>query len=90
MAPDGERFSDRLVGVIGRHPKLDAFGLEVACRGGKKQRAIVRQPLRADRDALLRGGRRADDESWPQLRQTGDCEAAQRIIRSQPVSRGLP
>ena len=43
--------------LVGCHRKVDALGLEVAGGRGEKQRAVIGQALRADDDALLRGGR---------------------------------
>jgi len=52
-----ECFGHHAIVLIGGHRKVDALGLEVAGRRGEKQRAVIRQALRADYDALLRGGR---------------------------------
>ena len=56
MAPEASASATCVV-LIGRHLEVEAFGLEVAGGRGEKQRAVVGQPLRADGDALLRGGR---------------------------------
>src|SRR6476620_6652762 len=51
-----QRFCHHLIGLVGGHPEVEAFGFEVTFGRSQKKRTVVSQSLRADNDALLRGG----------------------------------